>query len=55
MYAIIRQGGKQYRISAGDEIVCEKVNGSQGEAVRFDKVLLVSDDDKTVVAADDLA
>lgn len=55
MYAIIRQGGKQYKISAGDEIVCEKISGSQGEAVTFDKVLLVSDDEKTVVIPEELA
>ena len=55
MYAIIRQGGKQYRIAAGDEIVCEKVKGDQGEAVRFDKVLLVSDGDKTIVMPNELA
>ena len=55
MYAIIRQGGKQYRVAAGDEIVCEKVGGNKGDAVRFDKVLLVGDDDKTLVGHDDLA
>lgn len=55
MYAIIRQGGRQYRVSEGDQIVCEKVNASQGEVVRFDKVLLVGEGDKTIVAADDLA
>jgi len=55
MYAIIRQGGKQYRVAAGDEIVCEKVGGNKGDAVRFDKVLLVGDGDKTLVAKDDLA
>ncbi len=55
MYAIILQGGKQYRIAAGDEIVCDKVKGEPGDAVRFDKVLLVSDGDKTLVQPDDLA
>ena len=55
MYAIVRQGGKQYRIAAGDEIVCERMKGDRGDSVRFDKLLLISDADKTIVIPAELA
>ncbi|KNF09441.1 50S ribosomal protein L21 [Gottschalkia purinilytica] len=44
MYAVIETGGKQYRVQEGDVIFVEKVEGSQGDAVNFDKVLLVSNE-----------
>ncbi len=44
MYAVIATGGKQYRVSVGDEIYIEKIAGEAGEAVRFDQVLAVSDE-----------
>lgn len=44
MYAVIETGGKQYRIQEGDVIYVEKLNGNEGEEVKFDKVLLVSKD-----------
>lgn len=44
MYAVIKTGGKQYRISKGDEITVEKVAGTRGEEVIFDQVLMVATD-----------
>lgn len=44
MYAIIRTGGKQYRVSEGDEIFVEKLEGDAGDAVELE-VLAVSTDD----------
>lgn len=44
MYAVISTGGKQYRVSVGDEIFVEKLVGEAGEAIKFDQVLAVSDD-----------
>lgn len=44
MYAVIATGGKQYRVSEGDEIFIEKLVGEAGDAVKFDQVLAVSDD-----------
>lgn len=44
MYAVIATGGKQYRVSVGDEIFIEKLAGEAGEAVKFTEVLMVSDD-----------
>ena len=44
MYAVIATGGKQYRVSVGDEIFVEKLAGEAGESLQFDQVLAVSDD-----------
>jgi large subunit ribosomal protein L21 len=41
MYAVIKTGGKQHRVSEGDVIAIEKINGSKGEQVVFDQVLMV--------------
>ena len=43
MYAIIRTGGKQYKVEAGDEILVEKLDAEVNAEVEFD-VLLVADD-----------
>lgn len=43
MYAVIETGGKQYRVSPGDVIEVEKLDGEAGSPVEFDKVLAVSD------------
>jgi large subunit ribosomal protein L21 len=41
MYAVIRTGGKQYKVSAGDKLRVEKLPGNVGDAVTFDQVLLL--------------
>ncbi len=41
MYAVIKTGGKQHRVTEGDVIAIEKINGGRGEAVVFDQVLMV--------------
>ncbi len=43
MYAIIETGGKQYRVTEGDQIRIEKINAADGEQVKFDKVLVLGD------------
>lgn len=42
MFAVVRTGGKQYRVAAGDKIVVEKIGGEAGETVRLDDVLFSS-------------
>ena len=42
MYAIIETGGKQYRVSAGDQVFVEKLNVNENDTVEFDKVIAVS-------------
>lgn len=43
MFAIVRTGGKQYRVAAGDKIVVEKLAGEAGDTVTLDDVLFASD------------
>ncbi|EGF92280.1 ribosomal protein L21 [Asticcacaulis biprosthecium C19] len=43
MYAVIKTGGKQYRVAAGDLIKVEKLAGEPGETVKFNEVLMVGD------------
>ena len=45
MYAIIKTGGKQYKVSEGDVIFVEKLEAEEGESVSFDKVLAVGAED----------
>ena len=49
MYAVIKTGGKQYRVQQGDVIFVEKLNAQADEAVTFDEVLLVGDADEAKV------
>ena len=42
--AVIRTGGKQYRVSEGDTIKVEKLEGDPGAKIQFDEVLLVGGD-----------
>jgi large subunit ribosomal protein L21 len=43
MYAVIQTGGKQYRVSPGEEVKLEKLPGEVGDPIAFEKVMLVSD------------
>jgi large subunit ribosomal protein L21 len=45
MYAIIKTGGKQYRVEEGDEIFVEKLEGEAGDVITFDEVLALGDDE----------
>ncbi len=42
MYAVIKTGGKQYRVSTGDTIKVEKLAGQSGDTVELDQVLFLS-------------
>lgn len=41
MYAVLKTGGKQYRVSTGDTLIIEKIVGNAGETVQFNEVLLI--------------
>jgi large subunit ribosomal protein L21 len=43
MYAVIKTGGKQYRVQAGDLIVVEKLAGEPGAELAFDEVLMIGE------------
>ena len=49
MYAVIETGGKQYRVEPGETLVVETLPGNAGDAVKFDRVLLISGDDSVAV------
>ncbi|GBE02512.1 50S ribosomal protein L21 [bacterium BMS3Bbin06] len=49
MLAVIETGGKQYRVKNGQMIKVEKVAAEKGETIDIDRVLMVSDDDNTVI------
>ena len=51
MFAVIKTGGKQYRVAAEDTITVAKLAGEPGEAVTFDQVLMLSNDNGVEVGA----
>ena len=51
MYAVFETGGKQYKVNEGDVIFIERLEASEGDTVKFDKVLVVSDNDGLKVGA----
>ena len=44
MYAVIKSGGKQHRVSEGEEILLEKISLDEGEIVEFSEVLAINKD-----------
>lgn len=55
MYAVIKTGGKQYKVAKGDELKVETVDGAAGDAVTFDTVLMVGDGEAVTVGAPAIA
>ena len=51
MFAVIETGGKQYKVTEGDILFIEKLGVEDGEKVTFDKVMALSDGEKTTVGA----
>jgi large subunit ribosomal protein L21 len=51
MFAVVRTGGKQYRVAAGDKIAVEKLAGDAGETIVLGDVLLAGEGDKLADAA----
>lgn len=51
MYAVIKTGGKQYRVQAGDVLVVEKLAGEPGADVAFGEVLMLGDGEAITVGA----
>ena len=49
MYAVVKTGGKEYKVSKGDVIRVEKLEGKVGDPVRLSEVLMVSDEEETRV------
>ena len=49
MYAVIKTGGKQYKVSEGDSIRVEKLEANEGDKIKITDVLLVEDGDSVTV------
>jgi large subunit ribosomal protein L21 len=52
MYAVIKTGGKQYRVAPGDTVRIERVEGKVGEKVNFGEVLAIHGDKQVFVGAE---
>ncbi|ODT86467.1 MAG: 50S ribosomal protein L21 [Phenylobacterium sp. SCN 70-31] len=55
MYAVIKTGGKQYRVQPGDLLVVEKLDGEPGADVAFGEVLMLGDGEAVTVGAPTVA
>lgn len=55
MYAVIKTGGKQYRVSEGDTIFVEKLNAEVDSEVVFDDVVVVGKEGETVIGTPNVA
>ena len=55
MYAVIRTGGKQYRVAPGQTVKVEQLPGKVGGKVTFDDVIAVSTDEKKMLTGKDAA
>lgn len=51
MYAVIRTGGKQYRVNTGDEIKVEKLDAQTGAELVLGEVLLIGEGDQLTIGA----
>ena len=51
MYAVIKTGGKQYRVTAGDKLKVEKLLGDVGSDITIDQVLMVADGDNVTIGS----
>ncbi|MCP4768570.1 MAG: 50S ribosomal protein L21 [Gammaproteobacteria bacterium] len=51
MYAVIATGGKQYKVTQGETLRVEKLEGEEGSTVKLDNVLMVADGDKVEVGS----
>jgi large subunit ribosomal protein L21 len=51
MYAVIKTGGKQYRVNQGDKLKIEKIEGDVGANVVLDQILTVVDGDNVTIGS----
>jgi large subunit ribosomal protein L21 len=55
MYAVVDNGGKQYRVEPGHTLVVDRMDAEAGASVVFDRVLLIGDDDGVTVGTPTVA
>ena len=51
MYAVVRTGGKQYKVAPGDVVLVEKLDGEAGAEIKLDDILMVNDGTTTVIGS----
>jgi large subunit ribosomal protein L21 len=51
MFAVLKTGGKQYKVAQGDVIQVEKLEGNVGDKVTLDQILMIGEEDKVDVGA----
>lgn len=55
MFAVIKTGGKQYKVAENDEIIVERLDGDEGAQVTFDEVLILGGDSGATIGAPTVA
>jgi len=55
MFAVIKTGGKQYRVSQGDKLRVESLDADEGASVNLDQILMVGEGDKVTIGAPTVA
>ena len=55
MYAVVKTGGKQYRVAKDDKILVERLEGEAGSSIQLDNVMMVVDGDKVTVGTPQIA
>lgn len=51
MYAVVKTGGKQYRVAKDDKIIVDRLNAEAGDSIVLDQVMMLADGDKVSVGA----
>ena len=55
MYAVVKTGGKQYRVAKDDKILVERLEGEAGATIQLDNVMMVVDGEKVTVGTPQIA
>ena len=51
MYAVVKTGGKQYKVTQGDKLKVELLEGNPGDIITLDQVLMIADGEKLSIGA----
>ena len=51
MYAVVKTGGKQYKVAQDEYLKVEKLEGNEGDSIELDQVLMIADGDKLKIGS----
>ncbi|MFW2371868.1 MAG: 50S ribosomal protein L21 [Gammaproteobacteria bacterium] len=51
MYAVVKTGGKQYKVAEGQYLKVEKLDGNEGDSIELDQVLMIADGDNLKIGS----